>query len=230
MMKTLGIITARSGSKGLKDKNIKMLNGKELIAYTIEAAISSKCFDTVMVSTDSEKYGKVSMKYGAEVPFLRSQKTSADEATTKEVVIEVLDNYQKQGKAYDRFVILQPTSPLRTSRNIQEAVDLFDKLSAKGVVSVCEVEHSPLWCNTLPKDKSLKGFLQTNQNYRRQNLETYYRLNGAIYLYDTEYYLNSEDVYGDKVFAYIMKREESVDIDTQLDFDFAELLMVKRSN
>lgn len=226
-MKTLGIITARSGSKGVKDKNIKVLNGKELIAYTIEAAISSKCFDTVMVSTDSDKYKEVSLKYGAEVPFLRSKRAATDEASTKDVVIEVLNNYKKRGEMYDRFMILQPTSPLRTFKNIQEAIGLYDGLNADGIVSVCETEHSPLWCNVLTKNKSLKGFLENNNNYRRQNLETYYRLNGAIYLYNTRYYLENDDVYGENVFAYIMKKEESVDIDTQLDFDFAEFLMMK---
>lgn len=229
-MKTLGIITARSGSKGLKDKNIRLLNGKELIAYTIEAAIESECFDEVMVSTDSEKYANISLKYGAKVPFLRSKEAASDVASTRDVILEVTHNYKKMGKIFDRFMILQPTSPLRTLESIRGAFKVYDDMDADGIVSVCEAEHSPLWCNTLPKNKSLKGFLKVESDTRRQSLDTYYRLNGAIYLYDTMYYINNEDSYGERVYAYIMDALESIDIDTIVDFYVAEALMARKTD
>ena len=120
-MKNIAIIPARSGSKGLPDKNIKELNRRPLIAYSIEAALNSGCFDTVMVSTDSEKYAEISRYYGAEVPFLRSEQTSSDSASSWDTVLEVLDRYESLGKTFDTFCLLQPTSPMRTADDIKSA-------------------------------------------------------------------------------------------------------------
>ena len=120
-MKNLAIIPARSGSKGLKDKNIKMLSGKPLMAYTIEAAIESKMFCKVMVSTDSGNYAEIAREYGAEVPFLRSNELSGDKAGSWEVVLEVLQQYQTVGEIFDTVCLLQPTSPLRDSADIIQA-------------------------------------------------------------------------------------------------------------
>ena len=129
-MKNIAIITARSGSKGLKDKNIKELNGKPLMAYTIEAALESKQFETVMVSTDSEEYAKIARKYGAEVPFLRSEKTSSDEAGSWDVILEVLENYAELGKMYDTVCLLQPTSPLR---KVDDIINSYKILEEKNI-------------------------------------------------------------------------------------------------
>ena len=120
-MRNIAIIPARSGSKGIKDKNIKLLNGKPLLAYSIEAAIKSKCFDTVFVSTDSIKYAEIAKQYGAEVPFLRSKKNSKDKSSAWDAVYETLLNYKNMGMNFDSFMYLQPTSPLRTEKNIKEA-------------------------------------------------------------------------------------------------------------
>ena len=120
-MRNIAIIPARSGSKGLKDKNIIELNGKPLMAYTIEAALKSKCFDTVMVSTDSRKYAKIAEEYGAEVPFLRSKENSSDGSSPWDVMEEVLNEYKKLGKEFDTFCLLQPTSPLRDEKDIKKA-------------------------------------------------------------------------------------------------------------
>jgi CMP-N,N'-diacetyllegionaminic acid synthase len=144
--KIIAIIPARSGSKGLKDKNIKELKGKPLIAYTIEAAKKSEIFDRIIVSTDSEKYAEISKKYEAEVPFLRSNENSGDKAGSWEVVKEVLS---KLDEKYDIVILLQPTSPLRTSQNIKEAIDLFFEKNADTLFSVCETSHPAFWCNTL---------------------------------------------------------------------------------
>ena len=182
-MKTIAIIPARSGSKGLPDKNIRDLCGKPLIAYSIEAAISSKMFDTVMVSTDSEKYAGISREYGAEVPFLRSKVTSGDSAGSWDVVREVIENYKKLGKEFDTVMLLQPTSPLRTAEDIVNAFKLKEQNQASAIVSVCEMDHSPLWSNTLPESLSMNGFIK-QVDLPRQKLPTYYRINGAVYLFD----------------------------------------------
>ena len=157
-MNNIAIIPARSGSKGLKDKNIKELDGKPLMAYSIEAALKSNQFETVMVSTDSKEYAKVASEYGAEVPFLRSEKTSTDEAGSWDVVLEVLSNYVGLGKTYDTVCLLQPTSPLRKVDDIINSYKMLEEKRADAITSVCEVDHSPWWTMTLPPNGSLKEF------------------------------------------------------------------------
>ena len=225
-MRNLAIIPARSGSKGLQDKNIKNLQGKPLVAYAIEAALSSKIFDTVMVSTDSEKYAAISKKYGADVPFLRSIKTASDTATTWDTVLEVIDSYETAGKHFETITVLQPTSPFRLASDIINAYETMLRNAASTVVSVCECEHSPLICNTLCDDLCMDGFLSLMDNKRRQEQKKYYRLNGAIYILDTTTLKRDHTiVYNDKCFAYIMPKERSIDIDTQFDFTIAEAIM-----
>ena len=221
-MKNLAIIPARSGSKGLVDKNIKLLNGKPLIAYSIEAALQSGVFDTVMVSTDSEKYAETARNYGAQVPFLRSAETSSDTASSWDAVAEVIENYQKLGNCFDTFMLLQPTSPLRTAQNIREAYDEMAQKDANSIISLCEVDHSPLQCNTLPEDLSLDGFIRKEtKGKRRQDMPTYYRFNGAIYLSKVDFFMQDHDIYREKCFAYVMSKCDSIDIDDEFDFAMA---------
>ncbi len=224
-MSTLGVITARSGSKGIKDKNIRLLNGKPLIAYSIESAMQSQYIDEVMVSTDSEEYADISKQYGAKIPFLRSQVNSTDLAKSVDVLLEVLDNYKRMGNCYDVVVLLQPTSPLRTSRNIDGAMRLFYEKNADSVVSVCECEHSPLLSNILQEDLSLFEFIKSVDNCSRQSMEKYYRINGAVYISKENVLREIQSFYGRKSYAYIMKPEESIDIDTEMDFEYVEFLM-----
>lgn len=227
-MKNIAIITARSGSKGLKDKNIKELNGKPLMAYTIEAALESKQFETVMVSTDSEEYAKIARKYGAEVPFLRSEKTSSDEAGSWEVILEVLENYAELGKMYDTVCLLQPTSPLRKVDDIINSYKILEEKKADAITSVCEVDHSPLWTMTLPSDRSMKEFRKDKKiNVPRQKLDTFYRLNGAVYIRKIKYQNAEIDILDQNEYAYIMPKNSSVDIDTLDDFEYAEFLIKK---
>lgn len=225
-MKNIAIIPARSGSKGLKDKNIKLLNGKPLLAYSIEEAIKSKCFDTVFVSTDSKKYADIAKKYGAEVPFLRSKNNATDKSDAWSVVRETLDNYDKLGKRFDTFTYLQPTSPLRTSKDIKNAYKLYKELKANSIVSVCETEVSPLYCYKLPKNNLLSKVLNVeNENKRRQDTGLYYNMNGAIYLSNVSNFIKTNDIYKNKCYAYVMNKKSSVDIDDELDFKFVESLI-----
>ena len=134
-MKNIAIIPARAGSKGLPDKNIKLLNGKPLLQYSVEAALGSGCFDKVMVSTDSEKYAEIAREAGAEVPFLRSAYTSTDKASSWDMVEEVLDGYERLGWTFDTFCLLQPTSPMRTAEDIARAYGILREKNAFAVVS-----------------------------------------------------------------------------------------------
>lgn len=222
--KILAIIPARSGSKGLPHKNIKKLDGKPLIAYTIEAAQKSNLFIDIFVSTDSEEYAEISKNFGAIVPFLRDENLANDNSKISDVIINVLEKLKKMGKEYDYFMLLQPTSPLRTEEDILNSYNFLKMKNGNSVITVCEAEHSPLWMNTLSENLCLDNFLEsTNKN--RQELEQYYRINGAIYLTNVEYYKKFKNFYKDKSYAYIMDREKSIDIDTKLDFIVAEAIL-----
>lgn len=224
--KRIAIIPARSGSKGLKDKNIKLLNNKPLIAFTIEAAIESKEFDTVFVSTDSEKYAYIAKEYGADAHFLRSAINSSDKSSSWDVVREVLHQFEIEGQNFDEIMLLQPTSPLRNSDDIINAVNIMKDKNAYVIESLTEMDHSPLWANTLPEDGNMDHFFNEYSNMPRQELPTYYRENGAIYLMKTHLLSkNDSDLFSKNCFAYIMPRERSIDIDTELDFRLAELIL-----
>ena len=229
-MKNLAIIPARSGSKGLPDKNIKLLNGVPLLAYSIKAAQESNMFDEIMVSTDSKKYADIAMQYGASVPFLRSEELSGDSAGSWGVVMEVLRCYQKLGSVFDTVCLLQPTSPLRTADDIIAGYELLKCKCADAVTSVCEAEHSPLWCMTLGEDLSLSEFNKRDEDRPRQQLPIYYRLNGAIYIRKIFYFYDVIKIKDDSDFAYVMPKKRSVDIDTVFDFSYADYIMRKYSN
>ena len=226
-MKNIAIIPARSGSKGLKNKNIKLLNGKPLLAYTVEAALQSGLFDCVHVSTDSEQYADIAREFGADVPFLREAELASDTSNTWDALRFVIKEYEELGQKFDTVCLLQPTSPLRDAADIKNAYQIFEKKKAESVISVCETEHSPLLCNTLKESGSMKGFIDMKKVGRRQELSTYYRLNGAIYIQTVDLLMQGGDLYGDKSYAYVMEKEHSVDIDDEMDFMFAEV-MIKR--
>lgn len=224
----IAIIPARSGSKGLPDKNIKKLCDKPLIAYTIEAAIDSGCFDYVMVSTDSEKYAEISKKYGAEVPFLRSKENSSDTASSWDVCLEVLNKIDKK---FDIVVLLQPTSPLRTAQNIKEAIDLFFEKNADSILSVTKLDHPIEWCNYLPEDFSLNNFIkQEHRHKRRQDLLNSYRLNGAVFIIKSNLLSSNINLFSEKSYAYVMDENKSIDVDTEKDFIIAKALLEFQKN
>lgn len=225
-MKRIAVIPARSGSKGLKDKNIKDLFGKPLIAYSILQAIESEMFDKVYVSTDSQKYADIATTYGADASFLRSEKNSSDTATSWDVVREVIDILKIKGEEYDEIMLLQATSPLRTSQDIVNAIELLHLKKGRAVVSLTECEHSPIWCNTLPGDKNMDSFDHLEyKDMPRQLLPTFYRYNGAIYLVTNEELYNVEHMLEHGCYAYIMPQDRSIDIDTELDFLIAETII-----
>ena len=187
----LAIIPARGGSKRLPRKNVLDLCGKPLIAYTIEAALKSKYIDKVIVSSDDEEILNISSNFGADI-IKRPIDLANDTATTFDTIKHTIDNFEK----YDYIVLLQPTSPLRNEKHIDEAIQLLEEKNADSIISVCEMDHSPLWSNTLPKDGNMSNFLKDEiLNKRSQDLEKYYRLNGAIYICKTSKLLEKKVLY-----------------------------------
>ena len=223
----LAIIPARGGSKRLPKKNVLELAGKPLIAWSIEAAKESKYIDSVVVSSDDNEILSVAIEHGAQ-SLKRPVELASDEATTADTLVHVIKNMKE---AYDYIVLLQPTSPLRDAQDIDEAIKYLFEKEAKSIVSVCEMEHSPLWANTLPNDRNMQTFLKEEGiNRRSQDLEPYYRLNGAIYICKTEEFLKAKSFFlKENVFAYEMPQNKSVDIDTDLDFLVAEALISRAS-
>lgn len=222
--KFLAIIPARGGSKRLPRKNILDLGGKPLIAWTIEAALGCAYIDEVMVTTDDGEIAAVAKEYGAEVPFLRPAVLASDTATSFDAVKHTIEFYRDElGKHFDYVVLLQPTSPMRSSKDISEAIEMLTHKGADAVISVCEADHSPLWMNTLPPDHSMVGFIREEvKNKRSQDLETFYRLNGAIYICGVEKLFEQKTfILRNSIFAYPMSAESSVDIDTRMDFVIA---------
>jgi len=218
----LGIVPARGGSKRLPRKNMLDLCGKPLIAWSIEAGLNSKYIDKVVVNSDDDEILNISSNFGAET-IKRPVELGSDTATTFDAIKHTIENVEK----YDYIVLLQPTSPLRNEKHIDEAIELLEEKQADAIVSVCEMEHSPLWSNTLPNDGNMRGFLREEiLNKRSQDLEKYYRLNGAIYICKTEKLLENKSFFlKDNIFAYKMDRKSSVDIDEEIDFKMAEVLM-----
>jgi N-acylneuraminate cytidylyltransferase/CMP-N,N'-diacetyllegionaminic acid synthase len=220
------VIPARAGSKGLKNKNIQNILGKPLIAYTIEAAQRSGIFDRIVVSTESDEIAAIARKFGAEVPFSRPLPLTTDTANIMDVLLHALDHFRDQGEEFDYLALLQPTSPLRTGQDIREAADLILSKGANAVVSICEVDHPPVWCNTLPPEGSLVNFMHREyRNVRRQDLPPYYRVNGAIYLATPGYFRHYMDWFIEGVYAYTMPPERSIDIDTAYDLTRCECIL-----
>lgn len=226
--KIIGIIPARGGSKGLPRKNILPLLGKPLIAWTIEQANSSKYLEKVFVSTDDEEIAKISKNYGAEVPFIRPKELATDDAKGVDVVMHAIEWLEMNNNFYDLIMLLQPTSPLRTTEDIDNTIELLFSKKAKAIISVCEAEHHPSWTNILPPDDCMKNFLRPEiMNKNRQELPIFYRLNGAIYLAYCCYLKTLRSFFGEETYAYKMHRGSSIDIDNDVDFKFAEFLLEK---
>ena len=224
------LIPARGGSKRLPRKNVKLLHGKPLIAWSIEVAKASKYIDRVIVSTDDEEIKKISEQYEAEVPFLRPEHLSNDHASSFDVIKHTINSLQLD-RSNELIVLLQPTSPLRLVSEIDTALEFFVQKNAKGVVSISETEHSPMWSNTLPEDGCMSDFIRPEvQGKRSQDLPTFFRLNGSIYIYETLSLLEQSKIFfNENVYGFQTSLETAVDIDTGLDFLIAETIMKNRA-
>ena len=223
-MKFLVVIPARGGSKGLPGKNIKKLHGKPLIHYTIEAA--QEVFDNsaIIVSTDSEEIKIVAEATGVTIPFLRPREISCDTATSQEVLIHALEYYENNHGLPDYVVLLQPTSPLRLGSHIRNAMELI-QLDMDMVVSVKETDSNPYY---VLFEEDSDGYLQKTKDAnftRRQDCPKVWELNGSIYIIDVKSLTSRPISKFEKLIKFPMDKISSIDIDDQLDFDLAELIL-----
>lgn len=224
--RVLGLIPARGGSKGLPGKNVLPLGGKPLIAWSIEAASQSKHIDSIVVSSDDEEIIKVAESYGCDATLIRPAELATDEAKALDVVLHA----QEQIPDYDILVILQPTSPLRTGCDIDNALDKMIKREADSCVSVVEPEKSPFWFYSVNDDERLKPLMDPAfATKRRQDLPSMYVLNGALYIVRTAWLKQNECLIDGHTLAYQMPKERSVDIDTAFDLKIAEMYLSDRS-
>lgn len=219
----LGVIPARGGSKGIPRKNIVGINGKPLIKYTIEAAKGSKYLDRIIVSTEDAEIADISVKCGAEVPFLRSKELAEDETKTIDVLLNVVENLMYLGYKYDYLVLLQPTQPLRKSFHIDEAIEKIIDANVENLISVSEVRNHPILMKTVNENNEAKSLLGCRSDVRRQDFQKIYKVNGAIYINKLNDNFNEETSLNDNKLAYIMDKKYDLDIDEPEDLELLRL-------
>lgn len=226
----IGLITARGGSKGVPYKNIYPVAGKPLIAWTIEAANKSN-LNSAIISTDDEEIAAQCRKHGGNVPFIRPSELAQDNSSHSDVIRHALNWLKKEEGEYpDYIVLLQPTSPLRTSHDINEAIKIALENQADSVVSLSTCSTHPFWTKQISEQNKVVDFKQFNKNkdfayLQRQVLPKAYNVNGAIYVIKSSYFLETNLYYSENTYAYIMPQERALDVDTYVDIHMAELLI-----
>ena len=218
-MRNICIIPARGGSKRIPRKNVKEFLGKPIIAYSIEAALKSGLFDEVMVSTDDQEIAEIAKQYGASVPFMRSEKTANDFATTKDVLDEVLAGYQKLGISFDAMCCIYATAPLITAQDVKDAYTRLTQSDFTCVYPVVQFSY-PIWrCLDVADDGSMKRHWPEFENSRSQDLPKEYHDTGTFYWYK----LQDNAIQTGKIGAIIVPEERVQDIDTETDWKLAEM-------
>ena len=231
-MKNLAIITARGGSKRIPHKNIKSFCGKPIIAYSIQAALESKLFDEVMVSTDAEMIASIAKEYGASVPFMRSAENANDFATTRDVLDEVMKTYKEQGKTFDYMCCIYPTAPFVTAKKLQEAFALLRSAKTEQVVPVVKFSFPPQRCYVIDAENILRYKWPENQPKRSQDLEPFYHDAGQFYFYDANVFYQQKSTVELITKALVLPDLEVQDIDNEEDWAIAEMkyqLMTKKA-
>lgn len=226
--KILAVIPARGGSKRLPNKNILNMAGRPLIRWTIDCALDTQLFEDVVVSSDSQEVLAIAEEANV-IALKRPERLASDSATSVDVVLHALESFRDVGKIFHYVCLLQPTSPLKESGDIAGAFALLDNKSIASVVSVTEVDHSPMWSMPLDKGMSLDQFFDQKVGAlsRSQDLEKYYRLNGAIYFSNVRALEQTKRLSSAPCLAYLMPRNRSFDIDEKIDFDICEFLLKK---
>lgn len=228
MFDIIALITARGGSKTIPRKNIKMLAGKPLIAWTIEAALQSKSFSRVIVSTDDNEIAQISRKWGAEVPFMRPPSLAQDDSSHISVILHAMEWLSRNGVHPDYLMLLQPTSPLRTADDILSSIQIIKEKNARAVVGVCETPHHPNLSKRVLEDGTLDDFISSDISYlRRQVLSPAYVVNGAIYLSEWDSLIKEKTLIPDSTYPYVMSPERSLDIDSPWQFYLTECMLRK---
>lgn len=221
-MKTIAIITARGGSKRIPRKNIKEFCGKPILAYSIEAALDSGIFDTVMVSTDDEEIAGIAEKYGAKVPFFRSEKTSNDYATTNDVLLEVLEEYEKRGEYYDLACCIYPTAPFVTAKKLQTAVEQLRTSDADTLIPVVQFSYPPQRALVVEEGRLVFQYPQYLDS-RSQDLQLHYHDVGQFYVFRTEAFKKNKKLMLGNILPMIVSELEVQDIDNLTDWEIAEI-------
>jgi pseudaminic acid cytidylyltransferase len=226
-VRTLCVIPARGGSKRLERKNVRNLNGKPLLAYTVEAALESGVFDRTIVSTEDEEIADIAREYGATVPFQRPAELATDTAQVVDVVDHVIEYYDDCDETFEELGVLFPTSPLRTAADVRDAYQLFcDRADASFLMSVTEYQYSPVQA-LQERDGMLTPYWDNDEvvTSRSQDQPDLVVSNGAIYFMETDAYRTQRTFYGDSLIGYRMPPERSVDIDEQFDLELAEFIL-----
>lgn len=223
----IAIVPARGGSKGLPGKNIKKLLGKPLIAYTIQAALNSKYITDVIVSTDDKEIYDVAVKYGAIESFLRPEDLAQDDSLAVDNYIYTINRLTKEfDYTINDFIVLQPTSPLRESIDIDNAIELFKQKNADSVISYTEEHHPVCWHKYIDENGQFENIFPVNIQNRQSNKSSYFP-NGAIFVFKYSL-IQSRAYFSNESYAYIMDRKKSIDVDTIDDFELAEYFMRKK--
>lgn len=226
--KVLAIIPARGGSKGLPGKNIRPLNGMPLIAWPIKTALNSQYIDRVIVTTDDEQIAKIAKEYGAEVPFMRPAEFAKDTSPSSEAIIHAIQFCTQTDGPYDYIVLLEPTSPLTESTDVDKALDALVLSQGLAIVGTCKVEAThPIYCATIGEDNFLKPFNRDSfaKPIRRQDVDELYFFEGSLYISDIKKYLETETFYHELTLPYLVPAWKSLEIDTLLDFFKVEAVM-----
>ncbi|MBQ9025561.1 MAG: acylneuraminate cytidylyltransferase family protein [Methanobrevibacter sp.] len=225
-MNICSIITARGGSKGIPRKNIKNLNGKPVIAYSIEPSVTSDLIKKTYVTTEDAEISKISKEFNAEV-INRPQELAEDTSTSVDVILHALNYLEKKDEIPDVFVLLQPTSPLRTTEDINNAINLFIENECDALISVCEIDHTSMLSMALKNKFLVPNCDEKFLNKRRQDLPTYYSPNGAIYITTPKILKEKKTFIPKRTIPYVMPKERSIDLDTPFDFKLAEFFLKK---
>lgn len=218
----IAILTARGGSKRIPGKNIRPFCGKPILAYSVEAALQSGLFEEVMVSTDSDEIARVAKAAGASVPFMRSGETAGDYATTADVLLEVLEAYQKQGRKFDQVCCIYPTAPFVTPEKLQKAVEILEETDADSVVPVVRYSFPPQRAFVIRDGLTVMKHPE-HAGSRSQDLEPYFHDCGQFYLMQTERFLQKKQIFTDRTVSVEMPEMQVQDIDNETDWKLAEL-------
>ncbi len=220
-MKRLAIIPARGGSKRIPRKNIKEFCGKPIIVYSIDAALKSGIFDEVMVSTEDTEIAEIAKKYGASVPFMRSEKASRDTAIDAEVIAEVFEEYAKRGEFFDEFAYVYPCAPFVTAQDLKNGIDLLETTEADWIIPLARLGYPPQRGYVI-RDGSVEHMFPQYSRCRTQDLEPVYRYAGSFTMYKTEIYFG-RSIGSGKCFPIMVEDELCQDIDNESDWEMAEL-------
>ena len=224
--RVLALIPARAGSERVPGKNTRLMAGRPMITWSIEAALNSRFIDVSVVSTEDAAIQKIACDAGVRVPFSRAAGLAESESSMVDVVVDAIDRLREVGEHFDYLVLIQPTSPLRNHRHIDAAVELFCEKGADGVISVTQTSHPVEWVKELSTDGSMLEFTGPDFSKRSQEFPVRYRVNGALYITRIDKFREEKTFFlKQKCFAFVMHPEESIDVDSELDFLTAEVIL-----